>query len=416
MLSKFSLENFKSIKNRITLDLNASNITGLEKNLIRKDSNNLLKSISILGPNASGKSNLLDGFVIMRHLVIESAKNIQAKEPLPIESFRLNTSTEHAPSLFEVELILNSETYIYGFRADDKQVYHEWLIKKLKTTTKKIFTREGDKFSYGKSWKDNKSLERFSRANALFLSVAAQWNIKLAEDIIAWFMSINTLHGLSFQRYANVSIELMEGKSTKPIMIELMKKADLGIENIKVEPTKSNPEFIDIVKNKYKKDISKYLKNKAFYDVFTYHSKFNGKGEKVGNVEFNLSIEESDGTRKFFSLIGAILEAFIKGETVIIDEFDARLHPDLVNEVISLFNSKSNKKGQLICVNFNTGILDNNLLRRDQIYLMEKDNYGSSNLSSMVEYDIRKGQPMEKHYREGRVGGKPIIENFQTIF
>lgn len=416
MFSKFSLENFKSIKKRITLDLNASKIKGLEKNIIKNDSNKLLKSISIIGPNASGKSNLLDGFVVMRHLVIESAKNIQAKESLPIESFRLNTSTEYEPSLFEIELILENGTFIYGFRADDKKVYHEWLIQKLKTTTKKIFTREGDKFSYDKSWEENKSLERFSRENALFLSVSAQWNIKLAEDILEWFMNINTLHGLSFQRYANVSIELMKDKSTRPIMIELMKKADLGIENIKVEPAKSDPKFLHLVKSKYKKDISKYLKNKSFYDVLTYHSKFNSKGKKVGNVEFNLSIEESDGTRKFFSLIGAILEAFLRGETVIIDEFDARLHPDLVNEVIRLFNSKKNKRGQLICVNFNTGILDKNLLRRDQIYLIEKDNYGSSVLSSMVEYNIRKGQPMEKHYREGRVGGKPTIENFQTIF
>jgi len=136
----------------------------------------------------------------------------------------------------------------------------------------------------------------------------------------------------------------------------------------------------------------------------------------VEEVEFNLTKEESDGTRKFFSMIGAILEAFIRGELVIIDEFDARLHPDLVNEVINLFNSKKNKKGQLICVNFNTAILDNKLLRRDQVYLIEKDNFGASKMNSMVEYDIRKGQPMEKHYREGRVGGKPIIENFETIF
>jgi len=416
MFSKFSIENFKSIKDRITLDMNATNITGLEKNLIDLGSNKLLKSISIIGPNASGKSNLLNGFVIMRHLVIDSAKNIQAKELLPIEPFRLNLTSETQPSLFEVELILGNKTFVYGFRADAEKVYHEWLIQKLKTTTKKIFTRENNTFSYDKSWKENKSLERFLRNNALFLSVAAQWNIPLAAEIVEWFMSINTLHGLSFQQYANISINLMEDKETRPLIIELMKKADLGIENMKVEPTKSKQDLVNRVKNEYNKEVSKFLSKKNFYDVLTYHSKYNDGGEKVGDEEFNLSIEESDGTRKFFSMIGAILEAFIKGELVIIDEFDARLHPDLVNEVINLFNSASNKQGQLICVNFNTGVLNNKLLRRDQIYLIEKDHYGSSKLNSMVEYNIRKGQPMEKHYREGRVGGKPTIEDFQAIF
>jgi len=158
MLSKFSIENFRSFKNRVTLDLNAANITGLEKNLIASGVHNLLKSVSIIGPNASGKSNLLNGFAIMRYLVIESAKNIQAKEPLPIQAFKLNSTTEQEPSLFEVEFILGDDTFVYGFRADHKKIHHEWLIQKLKTTTKKIFTRENNVFSYGKIWKNNKSL------------------------------------------------------------------------------------------------------------------------------------------------------------------------------------------------------------------------------------------------------------------
>ena len=414
MLSKFSIENYKSIKDRISLDMNTSNITGLEKNIIQSGSSNLLKSVSILGPNASGKSNLLDGFVIMRYLVINSAKNIQAKEILPVHPFRLSTATEYAPSLFEVEIILKTGTYIYGFRANPEKVQQEWLLQKLKTTTKVIFTRENNKFTYGKVWKKNKELERFSRSNALFLSVTAQWNIKLAEEILEWFWSVSTLHGLSFHSYTNISVGLMENKNTKSLIIDLMKKADLGIENIKAKPLKTNA---NLGKNKYLyKNKIPITNNNKRYDILTYHNKYNETGKIVGEVEFNLLREESDGTRKFFSLIGAILEAFVRGELVIIDEFDARLHPDLVNEVINLFNSKKNKKGQLICVNFNTAILDNKLLRRDQVYLIEKDNFGASKMNSMVEYDIRKGQPMEKHYREGRVGGKPIIENFETIF
>ena len=125
--------------------------------------------------------------------------------------------------------------------------------------------------------------------------------------------------------------------------------------------------------------------------------------------------EESDGTRKFFSLIGAILEAIINGELVIIDELDARLHPELVSAIINFFNSTTNKTGQLICVNFSTSIMDSSLLRRDQIYLVEKNNFGSTVLSNVSEFKVRKTQPIEKHYREGRLGGKPIIEDFENL-
>jgi len=229
-------------------------------------------------------------------------------------------------------------------------------------------------------------------------------------------MNINALHGLSLEQYADVSIELMKNERSRKVLIGLIKKADLGITDMRVKPAESSSDLIDMVKDKYKGEVSEYIKQKEYYDVLTYHNKYDDKGKKVGQIEFNLSVEESDGTRKFFSMIGAITEALLRGELVIIDEFDARLHPDLVNEVINLFNSKINKRGQLVCVNLNTGILNNKLLRRDQIYLIEKDNYESSVLNSMVEYDIRKGQPMEKHYREGRVGGKPNIEDFVKIF
>lgn len=417
MIKRFTLENFRSIKEKVTLDLTATAIKELQSNTFDVEKNKLLKSVSLIGANASGKSNLLDGLVIMKHLVIESAKDYQSNESLPLEPFRLNTEYEYQPSFFEIELVLDSKTYIYGFRADSSKIHHEWLVQKLVTTSKIIFTREDDKYVFGKKWKKNSSIKRFSRENALFLSVAAQWNIELAESILQWFMNMNTLHGLSFRSYSNVSIDLMENKETRPFIINMMRHADFGIENIKVKKVKvPTNQFNKFIKDKYRKKLSDKMKDHELYEILTFHNKYNSKNEIVGKEQFKLGKEESHGTRKFFSLIGAILEAFLRGELVIIDELDARLHPDLVKEIIGLFNSKFNSQGQLICVNLHTSIMDNNLLRRDQIYLVEKNQYGATKINAYSEYDIRKGQPLEKNYREGRVGGKPMIQSFEGIF
>lgn len=353
----------------------------------------------------------------MRHLVINSSKEYQAKEKLPIEPFRLSNDTEKEPSFFQIEFIVKKETYIYGFRADKTKIHNEWLFRKLKTTSKVIFTRDKKKFDYGKEWSANESIERFNRPNALYLSVAAQWNIKLAEEIIEWFLNVNALHGLSFTKYAGVSIDLLQSKKMRKKLVELMRKADLGIEGMKVKKSeaKLDKDYSKYLNKKYKKELAEIIKKSESFEVLTYHPKYDAQRKLLKLVEFNMNREESDGTRKFFSLIGAILEAIINGELVIIDELDARLHPELVSAIINFFNSTTNKTGQLICVNFSTSIMDSSLLRRDQIYLVEKNNFGSTVLSNVSEFKVRKTQPIEKHYREGRLGGKPIIEDFENL-
>ena len=417
MLLNFKVSNYRSIQEVLEINMKASGLSELEDNTFNVNGNRLLKTVSIIGPNAAGKSNILNALVLMRHLVINSSKEYQAKEKLPIEPFRLSNDTEKEPSFFQIEFIVKKETYIYGFRADKTKIHNEWLFRKLKTTSKVIFTRDKKKFDYGKEWSANESIERFNRPNALYLSVAAQWNIKLAEEIIEWFLNVNALHGLSFTKYAGVSIDLLQSKKMRKKLVELMRKADLGIEGMKVKKSeaKLDKDYSKYLNKKYKKELAEIIKKSESFEVLTYHPKYDAQRKLLKLVEFNMNREESDGTRKFFSLIGAILEAIINGELVIIDELDARLHPELVSAIINFFNSTTNKTGQLICVNFSTSIMDSSLLRRDQIYLVEKNNFGSTVLSNVSEFKVRKTQPIEKHYREGRLGGKPIIEDFENL-
>ena len=129
--------------------------------------------------------------------------------------------------------------------------------------------------------------------------------------------------------------------------------------------------------------------------------------------------QESDGTLKFFNYSGAILDALEEGGTLIIDEFDARLHPLLTQKLVKMFNSPvSNKKNaQLIFVTHDTNLLDNSLLRRDQIYFTEKNKRSETVLYSLADFKgIRNDASYEKDYIKGKYGAIPFLGNFEKLF
>jgi len=131
MLLKFSLSNYRSFKDNATLDLEACSIKEYSENVfVSKYGNHavhILKSIALLGANSAGKSNLFKGFNLMRHIVINSAKESELTKTYQVEPFRLSTETENKPSFFECSMMINSIIYRYGFKIDNKEVAGEWL-------------------------------------------------------------------------------------------------------------------------------------------------------------------------------------------------------------------------------------------------------------------------------------------------
>ncbi|MDD5599695.1 MAG: ATP-binding protein, partial [Victivallaceae bacterium] len=306
MLISFSCANFLSIKEEKTLSLVATPTTEFQKeNVFKADRYRLLKSAVIYGANASGKSNLLSAMNKMRSLVLSSSKESQAKEELRISEFKLSTSTIGKPSKFEICFLLDEMKYRYGFEADNKRIKSEWLLCCHKIKEEPLFFREDNDIKVFDKFKEGRGLEKRTRENALFLSVCAQFNVTIAENLLKWFTKFNIISGLQDKKYQRFSEDMfMKHDSSKKMIVEFMKKADLAIQDISVE-------HHDIDESIFPAEMSKEVKEmfmkKGVNEVSTTHNIYDNKANIIGKTNVFLEEWESEGTKKYFRLSGPIL-------------------------------------------------------------------------------------------------------------
>ena len=402
MIIKFTVGNFKVFKEKSTLDMRASSISEhAETHVLNLGKEKLLKSVSIYGKNAAGKSKLIDAMEFMRDFTIISSKDMQVNELIDTESFRLNTATKDAPSFFEIEFLLNDFTYRYGFEVTENQVEKEWLFEKKKTKEYPLFLRIGNDFEVDyKKFPEGKDKETWTRKNALFLSLVAQLNGQLSQEIINWFEQIIFVHHVCSCEEDGFTEDYLESKEDRKLVIQMMRNADLNIEDLEVV------RFEDSKVIKTGKKIQSPDDNLI---VKTFHPLYNENNEKVGLEDFDMYLEESTGTVRYFDLLGFIIRAFKEGQIIVMDEMDARLHTKMSQAIMMEFNSYNNTNAQFIFTTHNTNLLSSELLRRDQIYFIEKDQYAASRLYSLAEFKIRKDTNYELNYLKGRYGAIPFI-------
>jgi AAA15 family ATPase/GTPase len=152
----------------------------------------------------------------------------------------------------------------------------------------------------------------------------------------------------------------------------------------------------------------------------TTHKKYNEDKMAVEDVYFSMDVDESYGTKKFFALTGPVLDSLEKGQVLIVDELDSKLHPNLVCKIVSLFNSKEHnpKNAQLIFNTHDTNLLNSGLFRRDQIWFTEKNKYGEAKLFSLADFksgEVRKNETFEENYIRGKYGGVPFLGFFDEL-
>lgn len=420
MLIEFSVGNYRSFKEKVTFSMVAAEIVAQDKKL---DQNNvflvsenfkLLKSAAIYGANASGKSNLAKALEFMRWFMINSSKDTQSTDLIRVERFRLSTETDLEPSFFEIVFLLNGQKYRYGFEATPEQVISEWLFYVPNLRETKLFERDGDKIESTKKYNNPEGLKKITRKNALFLSVCAQFNVEIAENILESLRKINIISGLIDQQYKMITIDFLLGKQKFDNIIQLIRNLDLGIQDIYVNKRDIT---YDILPNHIPDELKNIiLKNGPVTgtEVQTIHTKFDNQGNIVSHELFNLEAQESEGTQKIFSLAGPLVDTLEEGKVLIIDEFDARLHPLISREIVQLFNSNNSnpKNAQLIFMTHDTNLLSNKLFRRDQIWFTEKNRYGATDLYSLVEYKgVRNDASFENDYIRGKYGAIPYIHN-----
>lgn len=413
MLIDFTVENYKSFKDSITFSMEATTLKDHSENIFKCGKKNLLKSAVIYGPNASGKSNILEAMNFMRNFVENSATEYKANDSINVESFQLNTLTKNSPSLFEATFIHNNIKYRYGFRLDNKAVQDEWLFQ-TKTRETKLFIRTNQKFDLSKTFSEGNLIvkENKTRENALFLSVVAQFNGSISKSIVDWFTQFNVTSNVEKNRFEHYTLEMLTNSENKSKILQLLLSVDMGIKDVDMKTTdieyEKAPSFIKEIIQEEKAEKSKITQS----EIVTKHMQYNEENEYIGDIEFQLH-NESIGTKKFLLLAGPIVETLNNGEILVIDELDNSFHTQMTEFIIALFNStKTNpKNAQLIFATHDTNLLTHKLFRRDQIWFVEKNIYGVSEIFSLIDFGARKDTSLEKNYLEGKFGGVPHIYN-----
>lgn len=415
MLIQFQVENFRSFREQATFSLLAHRLSSRNPELDAdavfepKPGLRLVTSAAIYGANASGKSNLVLALAFMAWFVANSARELNRKDRIPIDLFKLRERPARRTARFEVVFLSGQTEYRYGFEADEARVTREWLFAREKARERTLFTREGTKFELGPSFRrEGQGLPEKTRDNALFLTVVAQFNGAIAGEVSSWFRAIHLVSGVHDMGARLHTIEGIRDAKERALTLELLRRFDLGIEGLELEHRAASEALSSTLPEEMR---TMLLNMSSGQDVVkTVHRAFKADGRPGKDVRFDLD-DESQGTQKLFALAGPLLEALRGPRLLVIDEFDARLHPILSRMIIRLFNSRTSNphRAQLVIATHDTSVLSKDMFRRDQIWFTEKDKQANSHLFSLAEFKVRNDASFAKDYIQGLYGAIPFI-------
>lgn len=424
MLVEFSVQNFRSFYKKVTFSMEAASKNEHDGHVYSMANQRLLKTSVLYGANASGKSNLFKALVFMKDLVLNSSKESQAGEEIKAEPFLLNTLGRSEPTEMEVILLIGEELYRYGFAAFSHGIEREWLFlrnTKAKSREINLFKREGNEIVFvHKRFKEGKDkIKELLRGNSLFLSLMAQFNGEISSKIVKSFWDTN-IWNIEAYMPLHTSVLLKDKLIPSEWVTEFLVKADVGIKNFSINEEELVPGNVPnslIVKAGSAKLINLFIQ--------TEHEYYDTKDNKFKSEWFDMNKQESEGTKKFFSLAGLLYYTLKNGARLFIDEIENSLHPQLTKIIIKLFQDQDTNPfgAQMVFTSHNTSTLDKELFRRDEIWFAEKDNYNSTDLYSLIEYKLPKGKARKdssysKDYIRGKYGAIPYLKysDFVELF
>lgn len=409
MLLQFNVTNALSFKEEAILDLVAGKDSSHGENLISVGKQSVVPSITIYGANAAGKSNLFRALTAAIMLVRNSA-GMQIDSATGIIPFAMDEEGRMGKTRFDFIFVYENTKYEYGFVADGWKVYEEYLYEYKSAKPSMIFERENvSDYRYTTPLRRvMKTFEKKNTDNKLFLATATAWNCKETEKPFRWFAEmIDTYNGESVQAAMADALDADDKDDIREFAKKYLKAADFNISDYSFSVKAGIPD--DFVLPPGLSIDENMLSNVKKWELVMIHSV-----EKEGvqsNVEMPFHLESS-GTQLFFAYCPAIYRALRDGKTVVIDEIDNGLHPLLVRSIVKLFNDHdTNPNGaQLIINTHDVELLDLDLMRRDQIYFVEKNNKtGESELYSLSDFSPRKSDKVQKGYLLGRYGAIPNI-------
>ncbi|MFG1708344.1 ATP/GTP-binding protein [Nonomuraea sp. M3C6] len=351
-----------------------------------------LPTTAIYGSNASGKSNVLHAIRWMRQAVLNSVHGWSTLDGVPREPYELAPVARADTSLFEVDIVLDGDRYVYGFEVSDQRIETEWLHAYPGGQARRQvwFERDADSddlFAFpGEGLKGSKeSLVSQTRPNALFLTVAAAFNQPYLKPIHDWFK--HNLWWISpgrdFEERQSFTREMLDDPRQRDRIIGLLKVADLGVIGTEI-------------------------------DSLTGELRLLHQGPN-GPVALSYERQESMGTRSWFAFIGPLLTALDRGAALLVDELDTSLHPLFAADVIRLFQdpAANPNNAQLVCTVHDVSLLGRTHifqpLERDQVRITVKNPDGISEIYPLTDARPRKTEALDRNYLAGAYGGVPTL-------
>jgi hypothetical protein len=425
VLIQFSVENFGSIRERQTLSMTASRyFKDLEETNtfdagLGDDFPRLLRTAVIYGPNAAGKTTLIQAMNFVENFVMDSAKDAQANDEVGVEPFRLAASTRDMPSEFEIAVIEDGVRYQFGFAATKERVVEEWLFAYPNGHMQKWYHRVFDSSAGAYAYKFSPSFmggrkradwKAQTRDNALFLSTSILLNNEQLKPVFNWFQKrVATLGRAELFATAGYTSRIcVQDPEKRKRVVSFLNLADLGVEDLTVSPHSFSPDSLPSdLPASVRDDIVKNMKDRTLHDV-TYLHRDPESGELVGLAEEL----ESDGTRGLYAFAGPWMDVLDNSRVLFVDELDTSLHPLIVHQLVRSLN-RVGTKAQLIFTTHDTSILSQRILRRDQIWFVDKGPSKATKLYSLGDFSVREQEAVEKGYLTGRYGAIPFLKDLE---
>lgn len=410
MLLEFSCSNHRSIRDEVLFSLIAGTDKTHNENIDQIAGLKILKAAVIYGANGSGKSNFIDAISFVKNLVIDSVSNKPGdgilQVPHKLEGYEKK-------SVYKIQFMVNNVRYAYGFSLINTLVSDEYLFYFPNNRKTKIFERIDNNFTAGSNFRNKfNTCKDVLKPNRLMLSCAANFS-SVDEALYAYNFFKNGLviySSVNQDNWMNYSLhQINKNEQTKNIVLNFLDSLRTGIKDIKVEIKKeevdisSLPPFLSDEFKKYLSERIDKISAKVIYEDF----------------DTNLLTEESTGIKKLFGLLCPFIDILTNGKVLICDELESNLHESLLFGLVKQFiNTHGSNPAQLIFTTHETGLLNFDLFRRDQIWFTEIKSKGrSTDLYSLTEIrNVRKDENFGKGYIAGKYGAIPMLNlNFADL-
>ncbi|MDW8313165.1 MAG: ATP-binding protein [Burkholderiales bacterium] len=422
MIAEFRVENFRSFRTEQCLSFVAAPDGSFERTHCLETGHRgvprLVRSAVLYGANASGKSNLVFALATMRLLVLTSTGLLEAQFREHYTPFLLDDSSGKKPTRFEVTLVLSGTRYQYGFAYDSERILGEWLLVYRSGKAQRWFEYQYDPEKGERIWQPfsvhfkgtHRGQREVWKANtsprSLFLTQAAQSNSQELKPLFDWFANDLILLPAHAVFDLGPTLSRLEDAEYKRQVLRLMNVADIHVNDIKVEKREGVRIAVGPGSGK---PLAVLADAGPVPDIAFCHKASDGR-ERWFDRRY-----ESLGTQRLLSYAGPLLDALQNGKFLVIDEFDRSLHPLLTRHLLGLLHDPevSKRGAQLFVTTHDTTLLDPDLVRRDQVWFVEKKQDQSSELYSLWAFRPRKHEAIERGYLRGRYGAIPFLGEFR---